>query len=312
MMIYWTTDINAVVEGGENVQGVFWTAEDMFYSNPDATSGNDKLYAVCEQDTGDQIKLFVARAPSDLEDYSDWRGYTISSRDADLRHPKIAVSGNNHYIVAEIESNGNKDIVCYTSKTGSGLWSKNIVSDYPFDQEMYPSITASGEKAICTFIQSGDIYFSTTEDGGTTWSNPIKINNQETAVVEIRDSADLTGPYVVWSDNRDNNNNLYYDTIPAPVISIGAISGGLGISVTISNTGTAEATDVPWSISLDGGLIFIGNESEGTIDSLPPETSVTVTSEFIFGIGRVEILVTTEDNQLTAEGLVMGPFVLGI
>ena len=215
-------------------------------------------------------------------------------------------------IVAEIESNGNKDIVCYTSKTGSGLWSKNIVSDYPFDQEMYPSITASGEKAICTFIQSGDIYFSTTEDGGTTWSNPIKINNQETSVVEIRDSADVTGPYVVWSDNRDNNTNVYYDTIPAPVISIEGISGGLGVSVTISNTGTAEATDVPWSISIDGGLIFIGNESEGTIDSLPPETSATVTSDFIFGIGRVEILVTTEDNQLTAEGLVLGPFVLGI
>lgn len=312
VMIYWTTDINAVTEGSETVQGVFWTTDDLFYANPDATSGNGKLYMVCEQDTGDQIKLFIASAPADLEDYSDWQGNTISSREADLKHPKIAVSGNNHYIVAELESNGNKDIVCYTSKTGSMFWTKNVVSDYPFDQEMYPSITASGEKAICSFIQSGDIYFSTTEDSGTTWSNPIKINDQEDAVVQIRNSAELQGPYIVWSDNRNANNNLYFDIIPAPIISIDAISGGLGITATISNTGTAVATNVPWSISLDGGLIFAGNDTEGTIASLAPETSVTVTSDFIFGIGRVNIAVTTGDKQLAAEGFMLGPLIFGI
>lgn len=83
-------------------------------------------------------------------------------------------------------------------------------------------------------------------------------------------------------------------TALTPVIGIGQITGGLfKVNAIIRNTGEAAATNVSWSIKLDGGLILLGKDSTGTIPSIAANGGqATITSKLIIGFGKTTITVT--------------------
>jgi hypothetical protein len=82
---------------------------------------------------------------------------------------------------------------------------------------------------------------------------------------------------------------------PAPEIEIGTITGGLfKVKAVIKNTGDADATDVDWSITLDGGLIILGKETTGTETTIAAGGQVEVTSSLILGLGKTTITVTAD------------------
>ncbi len=95
-----------------------------------------------------------------------------------------------------------------------------------------------------------------------------------------------------------------------PTVTI-TINGGVGVSATIKNTGETTLTDLDWTISLDGALIFIGKIKSGTIASLEPGESVTV-KDFVIGIGKTGITVNVEAAEATATGTVLLVFVIGV
>ena len=98
-------------------------------------------------------------------------------------------------------------------------------------------------------------------------------------------SKDINGGESVWSDP------LNVHILQAPKMDIGLISGGLfKINAVIRNIGSVDATNVDWVINLEGGA-FMGKESTGTIDIIPAGNEVTVTSEFILGLGNTEVTV---------------------
>ena len=65
------------------------------------------------------------------------------------------------------------------------------------------------------------------------------------------------------------------------------------VKATIKNAGAVEATDVPWSITLDGGA-FIGAETTGSIASIPPGGEVEVQSGLVIGLGATTVTVTAD------------------
>lgn len=97
-----------------------------------------------------------------------------------------------------------------------------------------------------------------------------------------------------------------------PVFEISEITGGMGVSAVITNVGTAAATNVNWSITLDGRFIFIGGEKKDIISTLAVDDSITVDSKPIVGFGRAEIIVSTENKEVTATCFVIPFFVFGI
>ena len=99
-------------------------------------------------------------------------------------------------------------------------------------------------------------------------------------------------------------------TAPSPVIEIGNITGGLGISAVIKNVGTADATGVTWKIQLTGGIILVGKSKTGTVD-IPMGTSVTV-KDFVIGFGKTTITVTADTASKNATGTVFLFFVLKV
>lgn len=102
-----------------------------------------------------------------------------------------------------------------------------------------------------------------------------------------------------------------------PELEIESIAGGFGVSALIQNVGDANATDVNWSITLDGGLIILGKEKTGTVASIAEGEQAAIQSSLIFGIGKTTITVTAEcaegsSDEKTAEGFVLLFFVLGV
>lgn len=82
-------------------------------------------------------------------------------------------------------------------------------------------------------------------------------------------------------------------TSPQPVIEIGAATGGLfKINAIIKNTGDAVATNVSWSINLNGGIILLGKESTGSLTTIAAGGQQTITSKMIIGLGKPTITIT--------------------
>ncbi|MFA5103450.1 MAG: PKD domain-containing protein [Candidatus Thermoplasmatota archaeon] len=104
---------------------------------------------------------------------------------------------------------------------------------------------------------------------------------------------------------------------PQPTLEIGTVTGGFGLKASVKNTGAGAATNVDWTITLDGKLVFLGKSSTGTIATLAASGEEPIKAKFIFGIGNTNIKISaTCDEGKTAEvtktALVLGPFVLKV
>ncbi len=144
-------------------------------------------------------------------------------------------------------------------------WNDSTYSDWlgPFD---------SGETAYASHIWTEADYYEIRVKAkdvhnveGDNWSPPLMVYIADVPVLEIED-------------------------IHGSLFEIGLFK----ISVVIKNNGSADAMGVDWSITLDGGLIFMGKETTGRIMSIPAGENITVKSNLICGLGKTTITATTE------------------
>jgi hypothetical protein len=89
------------------------------------------------------------------------------------------------------------------------------------------------------------------------------------------------------------------------------IKGGLGVSATIKNTGTTELTNISWTITLDGKLIFFGKTKTDIIPTLAVGDSVTV-KDLVIGFGKTGIAVEAGSAAKSATGTVILFLVIGV
>ena len=95
-----------------------------------------------------------------------------------------------------------------------------------------------------------------------------------------------------------------------PILDILSISGGIGVSAIIANNGTADATDVEWTITVTGGILgLINKTANGTISTLAVGAEEIVKSGLFFGLGTISVTVTAictgSSDEETAEGKIL-------
>ena len=197
-------------------------------------------------------------------------------------------------------------------------------TNHPPDKPSLPSGPTSGKTNIdYTFSSSttdpdaGDqLYYQWDWGDGTqsTWlgpnasGQPVQATHrwitQGEYLVKVK-AKDTSGVESVWSDS------ITIQVTEGPQIEIGTISGGLHVSCEIKNTGLVEASDVNWTITLQG-LVFFGQKKTGTLAEITPGGSSGVSTGLIFGLGTVEIIVTAAEAEKTVSAFLFGPFVLNI
>ncbi|MFO8133007.1 MAG: exo-alpha-sialidase [Thermoplasmatota archaeon] len=227
-----------------------------------------------------------------------------------IRNPSVAARDGNIAILCQTDEVGNQDVSCLYSSDGGDTWEMADVAATA-DAELYPDVALSGDTLVATYVKDGNLYYTSSDDWGATWSEPEQLNEEDGTVLSEYGTAATTPVGAIWSDTRNGNSDVFYGPFPVPVIGVDSMSGGFGAKATISNTGSAEAENVAWTIELDG-LVFLGATAEGTIDSLAAGGSTEVSTGLVLGIGPSDITVTAAGASATASGFVIGPFVVGL
>jgi len=153
--------------------------------------------------------------------------------------------------------------------------------------------------AQTTDPEGDNIYYLFDWGDGTKsdWIGPV---NSGVAVSESHAWTDV-GLYNVTVRAKDENGSMsrwsdpHGMLIDVPVLDIKLTKGKIAkISATIRNLGFAEAENVSWKISLDGGTLLLGKERTGTISIIPAGDNVEIQTGLIFGFGKTQITITAE------------------
>ncbi len=85
-----------------------------------------------------------------------------------------------------------------------------------------------------------------------------------------------------------------------------------GMSAFIINTGSINATNVHWSVTLSGGLVVVGKKASGTIPLIFPGSVSIVKIPFIIGFGKINVVATVNASNANTTTTTARAHVTGI
>jgi hypothetical protein len=84
-----------------------------------------------------------------------------------------------------------------------------------------------------------------------------------------------------------------------PTLEITSITGKIGVTAVITNTGVVDATNVTGNILITGGLLKLVNKSvSDNVDVLDAGDDMTLSSGLFMGLGKLTITVTAACNEV--------------
>ncbi len=323
-MLWWMDDdISGMVvnwDSGTGPLGEYFPSSDIdlapIHDDDPVQTENDFFYMVFQSDRTEKSEVCWKRVVPNIEDDQEFvedQLYLDGGVDNgyDARHPVVDAYGDKVMVIYMSDENGDWDIKCMYSTDRGKTWSSTMVAAERGVDELYPAFYLDGDTVHCIYIKNNNLYMIESNNFGGSWGEPVQINEVDGTVVAEPNSADIHPAGIVWTDERDGDKDIFYASgPPAPFLAIDKVMGGIGATVTISNTGSADATNVEWTIDLSG-LVFLGKHSSGTISSIAPGESVRVKSGFPLGFGPVDVTVTvTSAEGVSASKTVSGTLML--
>lgn len=145
-------------------------------------------------------------------------------------YPSIYSFGDNIYVVFQADYGMLLGIwwihidwdLIFLKSTDNGLtWSDptRIESAATWQDEEYPWVVANGQNVYIFYLNStrGYICMVESQDGGDSWSDVFLVSDKGSGENIYRTlSAIYSGGkvYVVWTDHRNNNDDIYFDKVP--------------------------------------------------------------------------------------------------
>ncbi len=208
--------------------GVSWQPDQRLTSYP-ATSGPPAVAASgasvhvvwYDMRTGN-AEIFYKRS---TDAGATWQPDTALTNDpAGSYLPSIGVSGNQIHVSWFDERDGNKELYYKRSLDGGLTWGPDVrLTNDPADSYR-PSVAVSGNGIHLVWYDNRDgnteIFYKRSTDNGVTWSPDTSLTND--ASDSFYPSVALSGTrvHVVWTDNRDANQEIYYKRNPFGNIGI--------------------------------------------------------------------------------------------
>jgi hypothetical protein len=154
-----------------------------------------------------------------------WEADTrLSNNIASSQFPSVAVSGSQVYVVWQ-DFRDSKWMIYYKRSTdGGATWG----TDTQFSNNPYtarePSVAVSGSLAYVVWEDdresSKEIFFKRTTDGGANWTADTRLTNNTGYSGYAFVSLSGSQAHVLWTDERDGNNEIYYKRTVPPIPSV--------------------------------------------------------------------------------------------
>jgi hypothetical protein len=204
------------------------------------------------------------------------------------------------------------------------IWRGQPNGNMPPDTPDKPSGPSNGGIGVeymfttCTNdAENSDVFYTISwGDAVTDWLGPYSSGEN----ISFSHTWTIEGDYTITVKAKDveglesgwSEASIIYITAE-PIIEIGEISSSFGsITAEIKNVGGGEASDVSWSITLDGGLVLLGRQTTGTFTKILPGLAPKAKTGFVLGFGSVDIIITAGRAEKTATALLLGPFFLNV
>ena len=224
--------------------------------------------------------------------------------------PQVAVSGSNVYVMWVDETTGNRDIL-FKRITDSGATFSNTPINLSNNTEFssHPQIAASGNNVYVIWFDrttgNGDIYFRRSTDSGATFRDTINLSNDTGMSGSPQIAVSGNNVYVVWYDNRINENSQIFDEIyfkrstdggasfsNTPINLSNTTGGSYSPQIAASGNNvyvvwrdqTTGNADIFFARSTDGGVTFNSipiNLSNNTGRSAEPQIAVSGNNVYV-------------------------------
>jgi hypothetical protein len=126
----------------------------------------------------------------------------------------IATSGDTVHAVWYDDRSGHNEIFYKRSLDAGISWSSDTQLTNNTNESQEPSIAVSGSfvHVFWYYDQNGtyEIYYKRSTDGGTTWSADTRLTNAPGDSWELSASLSGSALHVVWYDDRNGNDEIYY------------------------------------------------------------------------------------------------------
>ena len=278
----------------------------------------NRIFIVCETNdqitikstVNDEAMLTNGEQQNGMDKYADIEQYPGEYLDTGS-DPDVSGDGD-HLIVAYVKD-GN--VVAKYGTCAAGTYDPGFaLQDVTIATgASCPAVYMEGSNVYCVYVKDGNLFLITSEDYGATWGTPEQKNDEDGTVSNEKNTADVHSNGMVFTDTRNGNKDIYYSSFVAgavPEVVIESITGGIGITATLKNVGTATAENFDWSIVSDG-LVFLGGEKSGKA-TLEPGDTIQVKTGLMLGFGGIDITVKADQATKTASGTLLLFFVTGL
>lgn len=146
----------------------------------------------------------------------------LTNNNSSSQNPSIAMSGSGSQALVHVIwydfRDGNYEIY-YKRSTNAGInWEPDLRLTNNIAPSLFPAIRVSGSTLHVVWhdVRDGnyEIYYKRSSDGGSSWGADTRLTNNSTASLfpslTIPGSGSPAPVHIVWYDNRDGNDEIYY------------------------------------------------------------------------------------------------------
>jgi len=177
-----------------------------------ATNGNF-LHAVFEDYRDGNDEIYYKRS---IDGGTNWEAdLRLTNNTSNSIFPSLAVSGSQVHLVWQEYRDGNWEIYYKRSQDGGTTWSADTRLTNNTADSFNPSIAISNSQINVVWTDfrdnyNGEIYYKRSTDSGMNWDTDTRLTNNPALSYYPSITATGSQVHVVWYDNRDGNNEIYY------------------------------------------------------------------------------------------------------
>jgi len=298
--------------------GVSWLPDTRLTNNtaaswvPSIVVSGSVVHVVWEDYRDGNYEIYYKRS---TDGGVSWSADTrLTNATAESWYPSITVSGSVVHVVWEDTRDGEDWAIYYKRSTDAGVtWGTDTRLTYNTANSRSPSVTVSGSvvHVVSYDFRDGnfEIYYKRSTDAGVSWLPDTRLTNNTARSWYPSITVSGSVVHVIWMDNRDGNDEIYYKRSTDGGVSWGAetrLTNNTADSYYPSVTVSGSVVHVVWMDYRDGNLeIYYKRSTDGGVSwgTDTPLTNNTASSDFpsVTVSGLVVHVVWTDDRDGNTE-----------